>query len=523
MNNNSMKILLIYCFLLISVKTEFDKLVFEENFEGKTLNLSKWEYDLGNGDNGWGNRELEYYRKSQENIYIENNQLHIKSKLENYGNMKYTSAKITTKHTFQFTYGYVEAKIKLPIGKGIWPAFWMLGANIDDVNWPECGEIDILEAVNKDQKILNTLHWKDENSNQYQNYGLDSEIEKREEFHKYGLNWTEEEIIMYIDDRECFKKNLNEIKSKAFNKPFYLILNLAVGGDLPGFEIDDSIFPLEMVIDYIKIYQTVENYNYQYLKHLIFYDDFDGKELDRTKWAYDIGVGKDGWGTFQKQYHTSRKDNIFLSDSYLYIRAKKEKYKKCEYTSGRLTTRYNMRFLYGIIETKIKFPSVDGVSPGLWLSGLLTNNNWPKCGEIDALIGTDNNNKINSGCIWGDNASYFRSGEVDLTKFNEYTIIWDKTYITIYANDLEIYRIKITPEDLIAFHSHFYLNLNVLVGGYTVNKKIDNSAFPVDMIVDSIKVYQYEENNIIDTEVHPCLSSISSYKLFGLILILLLF
>ena len=433
--------LLLFCLLLIKGNNGgFDILIFEENFDKKTINLSRWEYDLGNGIDGWGNNEKEYYRNNDGNIYIENNQLHIKAKLENYGGMNYTSAKITTKKTFQFTYGYVEARIKVPIGKGIWPAFWMLGANIDDIDWPGCGEIDILEAINEEEKIHNVLIWKNE-KNLKEIYEQITDINEREEFHKYGLLWTEYEIIMYIDDEQSFSKQFDETNKEIFNKPFYLLINLAVGGNWPGFEIDDNAFPLEMVIDYVKIYQAKEDYKY-IEKHLIFSDDFKGSELDRTKWAYDIGTGENGWGTYQKQYYTDRKDNIFLSDSILHIRAKKETYKNSEYTSGRITAKYNMQFIYGIIETKIKFPSVDGVSPGLFLSGLFNGGIWPECGKIDALIGVDNKKEINSGCTWGNSKTYYKSSEVDLTKFNEYSIIWDKKYITIYANDLEIILFK---------------------------------------------------------------------------------
>ena len=486
-------IVLLYIQILEVHLTEFDKLVFEENFEGPNLNLSKWEYDIGNGVWGWGNDEQEYYRKNKENIDIENNQLHIKAKVESYGNKEYTSGKRTTKHIFQFTYGYVEAKIKLPIGKGIWPAFWMLGANIDDINWPDCGEIDILEAINVEKKIYHTLHWRNGDTNEQGDKGDNKEVENIDEFHIYGLKWTEEEISMYIDNIESFKISLSDTKTEAFNKPFYLLLNLAVGGLWPGYEIDNSVFPLEMVIDYIKIYQSKENYKYLE-KHLIFYDDFNGEELDRNKWDYDIGTGTTGWGTYQKQYYTSDKNNIFLSDSNLYIRAKKEKYNYCDYTSGRITTKNSLNFTYGIIEAKIKFPLVNGVSPGMWLSGTFNKNIWPNCGEFDALIVTDSIQEINSGCTWDINKSYYKKTNLDLTQFNQYTIVWDKNYITVYADDLEIYKIDITPSELIAFHHHFFLNLNVLIGGYTVNKNIDNSAFPVDMIVDYIKIYQYDLN-----------------------------
>ena len=175
----------------------------------------------------------------------------------------------------------------------------------------------------------------------------------------------------------------------------------------------------------------------------------------------------------------------------------------CNYTSGKITTKYNMKYGYGVLETKIKFPSVDGVSPRLWLSGLFNNNVWPKCGEIDSLIGKDNNNKLISGCTWGQNKSYYLTTDLDITNFNEYSMVWNRDYITIYLDDLEIYQIRIKDGEFEAFRDLFYLNLNVLVGGTSVDKNIDDSAFPLDMLVDYVKIYQYELKNEINPEVHP--------------------
>ena len=235
-------LILLALFSLNYSESEFGKLIFEENFETEYLNLSIWEYDLGNGINGWGNNELQFYRKNPENIYIQDNQLHIKAKVEKYASNQYTSARLTTKNTFHFTYGYIEARIKMPIGKGIWPAFWMLGANIEEMGWPKCGEIDIVEAINDEQIIYNTIHWYKEESNENDYFETNKINVNREEFHKYGLNWTKDEIIMYFDDEETFRYELKEIKSEIFEKPFYILLNLAVGGNWPGNDIDKNIF-----------------------------------------------------------------------------------------------------------------------------------------------------------------------------------------------------------------------------------------------------------------------------------------
>ena len=495
----------LFFLLFYSAFSEFDKLIFEENFDTGNLNSSKWEYDLGNGIYGWGNQELQYYRKNSENLFIENNQLHIRAKAEKFGEFDYTSAKILTKNTFHFTYGYVEARIKLPKGKGIWPGFWMLGANIDEVNWPNCGEIDILEAINDDDNIHHYLHFNGEYQKDNKKFGLNINIEKRDEFHIYGLKWTKDEIVMYVDNIENLKIKLSDTETDAFNKPFYLLLNVAIGGEFPGFDIDDKKLPLEMIIDYIHIYQENENCNY-FEKKLVWEDNFNGEKLDISKWSYQIGNGGWGWGTGQKQYYTNSTSNIFLENSTLHIKAKLENYKTYSYTSGRIHTQDTFQFTYGIIELKILFPSVNGVSPGFFLA---TNyrSNILEFNEIDALIGRDGNNILSSGCIWGNGASYFKELQYDIKKFNIYTIIWDKKYITIYLDDLEIYKIDITSEGLKVFHYPFYLNLDVLVGGETVFEDIDINSFPAEMLVDYIKIYQYNTNftiykKLIDNEEH---------------------
>ena len=474
-------------------KSEFTKLVFEENFSGKSLNTSLWEFDIGNVD-GWGNNELEYYRKNSENIFIKDEQLHIVAKVKKIKHLSYTSAKITTKKTFQFTYGKVEARIKLPLGKGIWPAFWMLGANIDEKIWPRCGEIDILEAVNTENIIYNTLHWGDKT---HLMKGSHTKIENVNEFHIYTLTWTKDEIKMFVDDDETYSVDLNELDTDTFQKPFYLLLNLAVGGDFTKHEkIDESVFPLEMVIDYIRIYQEEENYKYS-KKLLIWEDNFDSEKLNTSIWKYSYG-NNSGWGTGQLQYYTDSINNVYLSDSNLNLKAIKENYEGSRYTSGRINTKGTVEFTYGVIETRMKFPLVDGVSPGIMLYGLFKDGVWPECGEIDAIICKDSFNQLTSGIYWGIDLSYYNSytfEDYDISQFNDYTIIWDKISITIYLDDLEIYKLYINQDQFKALHNPFYIALYLLVGGSTVDKKVNDSSFPVEMSVDYIRVYQYELNN----------------------------
>ena len=181
---------------------------------------------------------------------------------EDYEGAKYTSARMITKGKFSFTYGTVEARIALPVGKGIWPAFWMLGENIDAVSWPACGEIDIIETVNSENIVYGTNHWA--NGSEYTTYGNNTGNYRDQkfdldvtQFHNYKFTWDEKYIRMFVDDfmyHEILIEN-NEGDTEEFHKPFFFILNVAVAGNWPGFEVDDSQFPNEMLVDYIRVTQ----------------------------------------------------------------------------------------------------------------------------------------------------------------------------------------------------------------------------------------------------------------------------
>lgn len=233
-----------------------ESLVWEENFDGTSLNEEFWNFETGNGCPdlcGWGNNEAQIYTK--ENHQVKDGFLTIFAKLED---SVYTSTRITTKDKIEFKYGRIEARAKLPIGKGLWPAFWMLGSNISEVGWPLCGEIDILEYVGREpESIFTSVHTAD-------SFGMTKNTRKdkvkgiEEGFHTYAADWTPEKIDFYIDD-ELFYSFIPENKSTEvwpFDQPFYVILNLAIGGNFGGHDIDNSIFPQEFVIDYIKVYKN---------------------------------------------------------------------------------------------------------------------------------------------------------------------------------------------------------------------------------------------------------------------------
>ena len=230
------------------------------NDEFDSIDTSKWTFEIGTGASGWGNNEKEYYTARSENAYVQNGILHIRANKESYEGSGSTSARMITKGKFNFTYGTVEARIALPVGKGIWPAFWMLGENIDAVSWPACGEIDIIEAVNSENIVYGTNHWSYNGDHaQYGNntgdfHGASKALDITQ-FHTYKLTWDEKLIAMYVDDFKYHEISIenNAGGTDAFHKPQFFLLNVAVGGNWPGFEIDDAQFPNEMLVDYIRV------------------------------------------------------------------------------------------------------------------------------------------------------------------------------------------------------------------------------------------------------------------------------
>lgn len=251
---NNIWLLIIIPNLCLS-QNDSKKLVWEENFNGKTINEKTWNYELGNGCPqlcGWGNNENQLYTK--ENHAVKDGILTIAAK---YDGKNYTSTRITTKGKKEFQYGRIEARAKLPLGTGLWPAFWMLGVKISEVGWPKCGEIDILEYVGKEPDyIFTSLHTQDSYGNTITT--KKTKIETIEDgFHVYSIDWTKDKIEFFVDDNSVYVFE-PEVKNKnnwPFNQPFYIIVNLAIGGNFGGPKINNSIFPQEFSIDYIKVYQ----------------------------------------------------------------------------------------------------------------------------------------------------------------------------------------------------------------------------------------------------------------------------
>ncbi|MFW5705373.1 MAG: family 16 glycosylhydrolase [Bacteroidota bacterium] len=213
-------------------------------------------WNIETGGTGWGNNELQYYTDSESNLYVDNGMLTITAKEEQVGGRDYTSARITTQGKFDVKYGRIEARIKLPYGQGLWPAFWMLGANISTVGWPACGEIDIMEMVggtNGDNTCYATIHW-DDNGNHAQygeSYTLPSGI-FADDFHVFAVEWDAQEIRGYMDDVQYYTVDITSLSE--FHNNFFIILNVAVGGNWPGPPDETTEFDQVMEVDYVRVY-----------------------------------------------------------------------------------------------------------------------------------------------------------------------------------------------------------------------------------------------------------------------------
>ena len=241
-------------------------MVWSDEFDGSALDENTWSYNTGG--NGWGNNEKQYYTSRPENIRVRNGMLEIEARKEQYENNEYTSARIMSKNKKTFTYGKFESRIKFPGGGGTWPAFWMMG---NSGGWPNCGEIDIIEHVgNMDSRASFALHTVMKNGTRGNNWSSTKwfDYPLSADFHVYGIEWAQEEkdgkdVIRFTLDgvqyAEVWEEQIDNNDYWPFNKPFFIIYNLAIGGNMGG-HIDDSIFEQEriMYVDWIRVWQRQE-------------------------------------------------------------------------------------------------------------------------------------------------------------------------------------------------------------------------------------------------------------------------
>jgi len=234
-------------------------LLWSDEFDGDALNMSNYNFDIGDGCPdlcGWGNNELEVYTDLTQNIKVSDGNLVITAIKD--GN-EYSSAKIHTKDKLEFKFGRIDIRAKLPEGQGIWPALWMLGANIDEVGWPACGEVDIMELVGHEAfKTHGTAHWgQSGGASTFKGSSYTNTENFSEEFHVFSLIWETNKLTWFVDETE-FNTLTPAIVGNAawrFNEDFYLIYNVAVGGNWPGDPDETTVFPQSMEIDYVRVFQ----------------------------------------------------------------------------------------------------------------------------------------------------------------------------------------------------------------------------------------------------------------------------
>jgi beta-glucanase (GH16 family) len=235
--------------------TDYTNLVWFDEFDTDGApDAAKWVYDLGNGTNGWGNSEQQNYTNSASNVIVQGGNLKITAKKEASGGFNYSSARLKSEGKYDFTYGKLEVRAKLPTGGGTWPAIWMLGANYatSGFAWPACGEIDVMEHVGNSQDLIHgTLHYPG-HSGGNGNSGSKTIPNVSTAFHVYKTIWSPEAIQIYVDD-QLIHTVANDA-SLPFNKDFFIILNVAMGGNFGG-NIDPAFTQSSMEIDYVRVYQ----------------------------------------------------------------------------------------------------------------------------------------------------------------------------------------------------------------------------------------------------------------------------
>ena len=232
------------------------QLVWHDEFDSTALDTTRWTWDIGG--NGWGNAELEYYTNRVENARVDSGALVIEARQESFGGQSYTSARLKTQGLGAWKYGRVEARIQIPRGQGLWPAFWMLGDNIAQVGWPACGEIDIMENIGKEPAIVHgTAHGPGYSG--ANGIGAPYTLSTgafADNYHVYAIEWQPGSITWSVDSIPYETVSSSQVPGTwVFDHPFFIILNVAVGGYWPGSPDGRTVFPQTMRVDYVRVYQ----------------------------------------------------------------------------------------------------------------------------------------------------------------------------------------------------------------------------------------------------------------------------
>ena len=263
---------LLMSFLIVNAHAQKpNSLAFEDEFNGTAnSSIDPWKWISEVGGTGWGNQELEYYTNSLSSAFVNGSgSLVIKAERVTaplsfdcwYGPCKYSSARLKTKGKFDIKYGRFEARIKLPRGEGVWPAFWLLGDNVDQVGWPQCGEIDIMENIGREPSTVHgTIHGPRYSGSKGVggSFTLPRNAPFADDFHVFAVEWSDARIRWYVDGKDYYAIEPKDLPAGAnwvFDHPFFVILNFAVGGAWPGSPNEKTVFPQTMSIDYVRVYR----------------------------------------------------------------------------------------------------------------------------------------------------------------------------------------------------------------------------------------------------------------------------
>lgn len=253
---------IIVCLLMLPgcMHKSAPRLIWSDEFNNPGApDTSKWSYDLGG--HGWGNNELQYYTNDALNVRVENGNLVIEARKDSFENKAYTSSRIISKHKGDWLYGRIEVRARLPKGKGTWPAIWMLSTDWKYGDWPASGEIDIMEHVGYDPEVVHgTIHTEAYNHvKQTQKEGKITVTGAQDDFHIYAVDWREDKMEFFVDNKlyHTVKRDpKDDFKGWPFDQKFHLLMNIAVGGNWGGKEgVDESIWPQQMIVDYVRVYE----------------------------------------------------------------------------------------------------------------------------------------------------------------------------------------------------------------------------------------------------------------------------
>ena len=242
------------------------KLVWDDEFNGTSIDTNHWEFESGN-NSGWGNNELEFYTCNTENAYESNGVLHIVGRNEGTNGFAYTSARMKSAGLFAHEYGRFEFRARFPKGKGYWPALWLMPKDSIYGGWPACGEIDVAENKGDYPAVVQgTIHYAAPGGGHVQStdyYTFPVGGDKANDFHTYDLEWTTNSISWYVDN-QLYETQTNWSTANApypapFNQPFYIIMNLAIGGNYDGNPDTNTVFPGEMQVDYVRVYDNTDS------------------------------------------------------------------------------------------------------------------------------------------------------------------------------------------------------------------------------------------------------------------------